>query len=641
MGRLVVILLLLLSFPLSAVADQRQDRLKRRWLRDKPPITSISVKGCDYFSQAEIVKRMYSRKRSIWATLKGDRRTRIQRESLGRDTLEIKYLYLVNGFLGVRVQEAIEVVTDDSSAHVVVTIHEGRRYVYGATRITGSFEERLRGEFHNVGGDFKSGEKVNLLDLRRAVFDMKTVLANEGYPYGSVNFVLDTSDGDTICPITFEVTSDSLVHFGDVTITGVERYPRYTVTRESRIRSGDVYRRKTIIDSQRRLLESGYFSTARITRADTVSDRLYPDFVLRVRERKPMYATFTTGAGQSATRDLEWDFSTGFGKRNFLGSRRYDLSAQLKFGVGGGRGLLEHAYRIRYTEPWFLGTRMPLMLSARYEPGVKDPELNYRIESWSLSASTTRNFGQEYKTNLGLEYEAVRIFGVPFDEAALLKDEEGISVRRKIYFIFRRDSRDHIFVPRRGSLADFAGEYCGGFLGGDDHFSKFEANWSSYQPMWPGWISATRFKVGWANAFGASDRVPLDDRFYLGGANTVRGFKVNTLGPMLPDGTLEKANFIALFNQEFRWQTFQVFQFLPVLKDVLGVWPLWQSVFFDMGNGYRKAADISFRNLAYSYGTGVQIVSPAGPIRIDYARRIKTETIDFDSYWHFTILYAF
>jgi outer membrane protein assembly factor BamA len=109
----------------------------------------------------------------------------------------------------------------------------------------------------------------------------------------------------------------------------------------------------------------------------------------------------------------------------------------------------------------------------------------------------------------------------------------------------------------------------------------------------------------------------------------------------LPDGTLEKANFIALFNQEFRWQTLQVFQFIPLLKDVLAVWPLWQSVFFDMGNGYRKPEEMSLDNLAYSYGTGVQIVSPAGPIRVDYARRIKTKTIPFDYRWHFSILYAF
>jgi outer membrane protein assembly factor BamA len=255
--------------------------------------------------------------------------------------------------------------------------------------------------------------------------------------------------------------------------------------------------------------------------------------------------------------------------------------------------------------------------------------------------STVKKFTREIRISTGIEYESVRIFGVPDDEIQFLRDEQGIDVRRNIYFAFRRDSRDHIFIPRRGSLTDLRTEFYGGFLGGDNNFSKIEASWASFQMVWPGWISATRIKSGWAQHFSPSKEVPIIDRFYLGGANSIRGFEVNSLGPTLPDGTLEKANFIALFNQEFRWHTFQLFQFIPGLKGTLGAWPLWQSIFFDMGNGYRNPKEISFRSLAYSYGTGIQIVSPAGPIRVDYARRIKTQTIDFDYQWHFSILYAF
>jgi outer membrane protein insertion porin family len=284
---------------------------------------------------------------------------------------------------------------------------------------------------------------------------------------------------------------------------------------------------------------------------------------------------------------------------------------------------------------------MPLTLAGEWEPGVKDPELDYRIEKFSFSLSTTRRFGDTYLGSWGLEYESVRIYGVDQYEIPEIKDQEGISERRKLYTTWRRDSRDHIFIPRRGSLTDFTVEYFGGFLGGDDHFYKLEASWSSYQVVWPGWISATRLKSGWAAPFGKSAVVPIEDRFFLGGANTIRGFRVNTLGPTAEDGTLIKSDFYAIFNQEFRWQTIQIFQFIPLLKGLLGGWPLWQSVFFDMGNGFRDVNDFELRRLAYAYGTGVQIVSPAGPIRIDYARRIKTHFIEFDSRWHFTILYAF
>jgi len=99
-----------------------------------------------------------------------------------------------------------------------------------------------------------------------------------------------------------------------------------------------------------------------------------------------------------------------------------------------------------------------------------------------------------------------------------------------------------------------------------------------------------------------------------------------------------------LFNLEFRWKTVQVLQSLPGIGKLFRNLPLWQSVFFDAGNVWERFDDIGSEDLALGYGTGVQIVSPAGPIRVDYARKIKTDREDLsgiDYRWHFTILYAF
>ncbi len=618
------------------------DRTVLRWIRSKPPIDSIVISGNSFFKASDIRKRMYSHERTSWRTIKGDRRARIQRESYGRDTLEIKYLYLTNGFLGIQVKEHFEILGEDSCALIRVTVEEGRQFFYGQRKITSSFENRLAFDLGKIAARRKEGEPINLFDLHDAVFDMKTVLANEGYPYATVTFNLDTNQAVRETDVTFKVVTDSLVRFGDVRIDGIRRYPERVAQRELRIKPGAIYRRNDIINSHQRLVESGYFSTLQLRRADTLSNRLRPDFLLRVREKKPTYLTVKTGVGQSEVRDLTWDFSTGFGKRNFLGSRHYSLFAQLQFGLGHDTRLLNHNYRLRFTEPWFLGIRMPLSLTAKYEPGVKHPVQNYRIETWSATMSTNKNIGREIKTDLGFEYEKVNIYGIPEDQVDLSEDlKKKNSYRRKLYTTFRRDSRDDIFIPCKGSVIDLSVEYFGGFLGGDDSFYRWQATWSSYQVVWPGWISATRIRVGHAKAFGESEDVPVDDRFYLGGANTVRGFKENTLGPTRDDGTPRGANITFVFNQEFRWRTLQIFRPIPVLSGLFRSLPLWQSVFLDVGNGFTHTSEFKFNSLAYCYGTGVQIVSPAGPIRVDYARRIKTDKIDFADRWHFTILYAF
>ena len=91
-------------------------------------------------------------------------------------------------------------------------------------------------------------------------------------------------------------------------------------------------------------------------------------------------------------------------------------------------------------------------------------------------------------------------------------------------------------------------------------------------------------------------------------------------------GTPTGADIILIINQEFRY---------PIVSK------LWGSIFMDIGNGYRNRADIKFNNLAVSYGLGFQFLSPAGPIRLDYARRVRVKGINSGYKFHFTILYAF
>lgn len=617
------------------------DRTFLQWAGKNPVIDSISVEGNHFFPSSEIRKRMYARQRSVLRALTADRRSRVQRETVQRDTLEIKYLYYLKGFLGVRVHESIEVLSPDSNALVRVVIAEGRQYRYGDKSVVGNFDSSMLGNFEGIARRLKTGEVMNPFEIRNAVFEMKSYLANNGYPYAAVVYSLDTSTAESLSAVHFDISSDSLVHFGKVSVEGSQLFPEYCARRELKISEGALYRRDDILDSQRRLFESGYFTTFQLRQSPQSPNRVRPDFTLSVRERKAKAVTIKTGAGQSAVRDLEWNASLGYLNRNFLGSRRYDLSASYAFGIGRQARLISHSYRLSYTEPWFLGARMPLTLSAAWDPPLRDPVQDFTRTALSLSAETSVRFSQETRASLGFEYVGVKLT----DLTGLLADSLGgptsNASRRKLSLGFRRDSRDSIFVPRHGSLSRVNIQYYGGILGGDGNFVKIQADWSSYQPIWPGWISATRLKGGWAHQYGSPKFTFVDEAQYLGGAGTVRGFAENELGPKDVFGKPIGAEFIIVCNQEFRWRTIPFLNRLPLIGDLFQRWPLWQSAFVDMGNGYRTAGEISFRNMAYSYGTGFQILSPAGPIRLDYARVIPHDKFGFTDRWHFTILYAF
>ncbi|PWB73522.1 hypothetical protein C3F09_05110 [candidate division GN15 bacterium] len=617
------------------------DRTLIRWVRRRPPIKSIVIEGNKYFSAHDIKGRLYSHEDSFWRRFKGDRRIRVQRENATRDSLEVMYLYLTNGFVAARVRSEYEPIGADSAARVRIIIDEGLQYRYGAVSVAGSYDRKFNPQLGKIVGRLKEGKLVDPFQLRQAQYDMKTVFANAGYPYAEIGYTLDTTATSNIAPVAFSVEGDSLVHFGAVKIEGLSKFPEYVARRELKMKPGAIYRRDDILNSQQRLYESGYFSSLTLNRDESSPDRLRPDFILSIRERKARYAAVQAGAAQSLYQDLLWDFSATFGQRHLFGSRQIELTSAYAFSVGRHGRLTEHRYTLRYTEPWLLGFRMPLTLSGEWRPRIHSQTQPYDISSWSVGTYTVKKFGRKITADLGFLYQSVSLYGLAADQPVIEIQEKDYSNRRKLYLDYRRDSRPNPFIPDRGSVTSLSVQYVGGFMGGDDSFKKLEASFSSYQVVWPGWISASRIMGGWVREFGKSSSVPREDRFFLGGASSVRGFAENTLGPLRSDGSADGANVTTVFNQEFRWKTIQILQNTPLIKGLFKQFPLWQSVFFDMGNGFRSFSEFKFDVLAYSCGTGIQLVTPAGPIRVDYARVIPTEHFGPQSRWHFTILYAF
>lgn len=606
------------------------DFASSRWLKKKPIIDSIVVTGNTFFKDSKIKGVLFSRRGNIFRTIKSDRRRRVQRETMVRDTSEVKFLYLSSGFLGVRVMESFESIHSDSSALVKIVIEEGRRFFYGATEISGTYPPGFTGDLSGVITRFKISEPVDPFKLKQAVYDCKSILANNGYPYAAADYRIDTVNENNLARVTFSIYSDSLVRFGKIRIAGVKDFDTALVTREFTFKEGDIYRRKDILESQKRLLNTGYYLTLQLYSAEKdfslVTDRLNPAFLLNLKEKKTRYVSVKTGAGQNLYKDLIWDLSLSWGKRNFLRSRQLEVSILTSSVIFTEWRVLSHSYQISFTEPWFLGLRMPMTVTAQVEPGVRSAVQPYRIQTWSVSLETSREIQEYLKITTGLEYKSVNIYGLSPSDQIKLRQDKGITIRRKLYTTVNRDHRDFPFVPTAGSLTTLSFEYAGGFLKGDESYTLIETSWSRYQRMWPGWISATRLKFGNVREFGKSADVPVDVRYYVGGANSIRGFAENGLGPQATDGTPEGANVLIIANQEFRF---------PILGK------LWGSLFTDAGNGFRDWPEIKWTAFALSYGVGLQFISPAGPIRIDYAQRVRTKSIEPGHRFHFTILYAF
>jgi outer membrane protein insertion porin family len=291
-------------------------------------------------------------------------------------------------------------------------------------------------------------------------------------------------------------------------------------------------------------------------------------------------------------------------------------------------GFVKQHFEFGYTEPYLFRIRMPLIFTFTYEPGVRSLLQDYRIQTIGLDATLVREFSLWTKLSLSGTYEQFRISGVDSVKAQQYKDELGLNVDRKISVALETDTRPLLnkFNPSYGSLTQYALTYVGGLLGGDNSFVKAVYSWSKYNKFAGNGVFASRIKLGWVTAFGKSKEVPTKERFYLGGAYTVRGFSENALGPEDQAGNPAGGEALGLMNLELRKPLF---------------WQIWGSAFVDCGYNVAKIEDVSFGSPAITLGVGVQWVSPVGPIRVDYGRRTNINDYPSGGSFHFSILYAF
>jgi outer membrane protein insertion porin family len=242
---------------------------------------------------------------------------------------------------------------------------------------------------------------------------------------------------------------------------------------------------------------------------------------------------------------------------------------------------------------------------------------------WGASLIDTR-FGVEYRI------ERAEISDVSRSAASIIRAEQGVSLTSSIIPRLFRDTRNHPFDPTGGSLQDFSFELAG--LGGDSTFFKAESRTRWYIPFYKSPLLGTFvFSTGWTFGYGQGYsgelELPLFERYFPGGINSVRGYRVRSLGPRVPVFSQSKDSFddcnlpdgqcarlvrrdVIGGSQELIFNTEVIF---PVVE-ALG---LKGVVFFDAGQAFLASRGIDFTELRTSTGFGVRWLSPIGPLRIE------------------------
>ena len=192
-----------------------------------------------------------------------------------------------------------------------------------------------------------------------------------------------------------------------------------------------------------------------------------------------------------------------------------------------------------------------------------------------------------------------------------LKREEGRNKISSVELALTFDSRDNKFDTRRGNVFSVSTQSAGGELGGTKDFWKVFGRASHYVPMFKGSVLEFRARAGIADATEDSTYIPIYERFFAGGAYTIRGYDERMIGPIDPvteDPLGGEAMLVG--NVEY---TYPIFEFLKV------------AAFYDTGNVWAKKQDFGKGNFYSGVGVGLRLKTPIGPIMLDYGIPLDRE----------------
>jgi outer membrane protein insertion porin family len=436
--------------------------------------------------------------------------------------------------------------------------------------------------------------------------------ADQGYANADVTPLLKEDDQNRTVDITFDISQGKKVTFERIEIAGNVKTRDKVIRRELRIYEQELFSATKLKESMKNLKRLEYFEDVNVnTTPGTTPDRV--NLKITVKERPT--GSFGVGVGYSTQDKLVGMVEVN---QNNLFGRGQRLQVQAMLGFVASR------YRISFTEPYLFDRPLGLGIDAYNWSRAFD---EYTRTSFGGSVRLVHPLKWKYTRVFGsYRFENVRLTDLSYSAQLTQAIVQASQIRNTsaVTIGVRRDSRDSLFTPTKGSDQSISIEWAG--LGGDVAFIRYIVDAAFYYPLKWNTVGVFHARGGIIQGLPYGQQ-PAYELFYLGGIDTIRGFKYAQISPRDPN-TNDRigGNRFFQINTEYRF---------PVPR--LNKYGIVGLVFFDAGNVYSSSAQAVVPNVRTSIGGGIRWFSPMGPLRVEWGYNLNKKSYEQQSAWEFTI----
>ncbi|MFP4547950.1 MAG: outer membrane protein assembly factor [Fidelibacterota bacterium] len=579
-------------------------------------INSIVVKGNRRFDDKEITKIISLSRSNFFPT------QRLSRTMIKTDRLRIKTFYQKNGFLNCAVEDSLY-IDKDQQVDIFFTIDEGEQFLLSEIKIIGNklFEKEKIHDWLELDIE----EPYNPLQVREAVKRVEEHYENNGKPFAYIRDSLIFNDNKITMRLNIREGRTMLIN--DIIVKNNNLVKTSVIKRELVIRNDDLYSKKKIERSKKYLLNLGLFTSVNINHSDIDTTDNKIDLIVYVREQDMRYWEFNTGIVQREGLGTEVNTTfivSGLWRHKNINNSARGISISSEVGVNPYNFTRRPDFNadISYIEPWAFGFRSTGLIKLF----IDDLEQKqYEYTKYGLETSLIINPDKRNYMKAGFEFSEIDNKFESIDSTVFQEIER--EKERAIIFDYNRDRRNDFMFPSNGHLLTVSAKITSSILGGTEDYFKLETSYSEYFQFFRKIVLAYRAKIGYLAPYASDNSAPQYEKYYLGGANSMRGWEnLMFLSQKGEDGSIiaQRKRVKVLTNFEVRFPIY---------------WIIGGEIFFDGGNLVSDIKSLRDSQYRWNFGFGLTVATPLGPARVDLARPLFKD----EKRWvpQFAISYAF
>lgn len=510
----------------------------------KGHIEKVVFTGVSDEERAELSDMILTRRYNLLSWLLGT--GTYNQEEIDRDRQTIISYFHDKGYPDALVQFHIE---DGKKGCILLEIEvvKGELYHFGTISFKGNNQisnEKIIDVLPIRPGKIYSAEK-----LRQSVQDIQRLYGDEGYIETRVSYQLGLHPLEPVYDVDFEIQESSQYKIGLIRVVGNVSTSSRLILQYAKIYPGDLIRSSLLSHCEQRLLGTGLFKEVKVYAShSSINPSLgpqYRDVIIEVEETPTGSMNFFFGLSTTDSIFGGLDLhENNFDHRGLLYFWRKGMSTLRGAGefldVNLQVGSKLQNYKIMWLTPYWKNSSWSLGVDLNYSRSKVISD-DYNMNTFGVGVYGSHPFSSiwSYGWKCRLQNTIVNIDPAAGAQAALQHGNSGIVTGGALFL--KLDSTDNSFKPHRGVRSNIECALDAVVRHANDPkvFPMAQFVWSNaaYYPVWRRGTLKWRGDARFLFPFGAGkpDMVPLSQRYFLGGENSVRGYKPAILGPKFPN----------------------------------------------------------------------------------------------------------